>query len=328
MREVEKSEKRSQVCTRRRDVKLAPLREFHHVNISIQHTIFHTAVNVIHSDRCSQRHKKGICFIRPSCTTETSVWMSKSVCVCLWGISARLHPRSPCAGCDSPPAQWADADWSLWCSVFPGSPPNFPGNGKKNKENRLNWKPNSIICQMSKISHFRKVLLTEMSFVHSWRSRFDCVIHFHGLFPLLQLLFYSFSGKKKSQLIARYNHFHELSTFLRASMWSEICQGSVLHVSSHLCLFHHSIRTSTGQQRCIDEGWWKAAKWTEYRSLSADLCVCRCTSLSCASLGLIHWDVMSSETLQWCRTACGSGRGAAGGTFCDARVYWRVKRSP
>lgn len=72
MKAGEKSEKCSQVCTRHKE--LAPLRDLNHVHISIKHTQFPTQQWIlIYSDRCSQRHKKGICLVRPSCTTETPV---------------------------------------------------------------------------------------------------------------------------------------------------------------------------------------------------------------------------------------------------------------
>ncbi len=71
---------------------------------------------------------------------------------------------SPCAGCGSPPGQWADVDWSLWCSVSPGSLPNFPGNVEKTQSlrcgNRLNLKSNfgSWECLDATTNHNRRHL--------------------------------------------------------------------------------------------------------------------------------------------------------------------------
>lgn len=75
-------------------------------------------------------------------------------------------------------------------------------------------------------------------------------------------------------------------------------------------------------QGCIDKGWWKQLNGqnTGPCGLSADLYGGRCTSPRCASLGPIHWDVMSSEILQWRRTTCGSGRGGCWGDirWCES----------
>lgn len=61
-------------------------------------------------------------------------------------VSVPPGPCSPCAGCGSPPGRWADVDWSLWCSGWPGSLPNVPK--KKMNEDKQNtgllWSRSSL----------------------------------------------------------------------------------------------------------------------------------------------------------------------------------------
>lgn len=87
--------------------------------------------NAIYTDRCAgYTHKREAVFLN-SAWTAPQRCLNKSVL----GRSYRNPAwagqpsprRSPCAGCGSPPALWADGGWSPWCSVFPGSPPSFPG---------------------------------------------------------------------------------------------------------------------------------------------------------------------------------------------------------
>lgn len=140
--------------------KLAPVRELHHVHISIQYTQFPTQQWIlIYSDRCSQHHKKGICFIRPSCTTETSVWISgRSILGQMWcNCTARM---CVCEAFPPPPLTMCRLRQSTsavsWCRLIsvvfsiPWISSKLPWKWIKNKENRLNLKTNLIICRMLK----------------------------------------------------------------------------------------------------------------------------------------------------------------------------------